>query len=381
MRKKLVMTPGPTEIHESVRRALSRSITNPDLDEDFFEFYNETCQRLKQIVKTKNDVLILNGEGILGLEAACASLIEPGDRVLCLDNGIFGHGFQDFVKLYGGEAVTLKFDYRRGIDPEQLANFLEKDHQFKLATLIHCETPSGITNSIEALCPLIKSYGIITVVDSVSAVGGEPLQTDDWKIDVLLGGSQKCLSAPPGLTFLSISQEAWDKIQSRKTPIQGYYVNLAHWANWYENKCFPYTQPISELYGLRAAIDRWLRDPNPIGRHEGLARSVRQAFWRAEFTLYPLDSFSNTVTTVMLPQEISFKSLYQEMNQDHGILIGGALGYLKDQVFRIGHMGENCHEDKLYITLKALDQVLRKRGAAPAGKLHHYLIQAIDEIY
>lgn len=378
MKNKLIMTPGPTEIHETVRRAFLQPITNPDLDEDFYEFYLETCQRLKQIVNTKNDVLILNGEGILGLEAACASLIEPGDRILCLDNGLFGQGFADFVKIYGGEAIMLQFDYHRGIDVTELEAFLEQDNRFKLATLVHCETPSGITNPVDTICPLLNAHGMMTVVDSVSALGGERLKTDEWKIDVLLGGSQKCLSAPPGLTLLSISQRAWTQIQNRKTAIPGYYTNLAHWAGWYENKWFPYTQPISDIYGLRAAIDRWLEEEDPIQRHGLMARGVRQALLKAGLRLYPQDSFSNTVTTVMVPEEITFKTLFNEMKEEHHILIGGAFGYLKDQVFRIGHMGENCHEAKLYLTLKALNRVLNKYQVPLRGKLHHIFLQEIE---
>lgn len=152
MKKPLIMTPGPTEIHEDVRMAMAQEVTNPDLDINFFEYYKTTCNKLKELFNTKEDVLILNGEGILGLEAACASLIEPGDRVLCIDNGIFGKGFGDFVKIYGGEVIYFKGDYRKPIDLEELKSFLEKDSDFKLATLVHCETPSGITNPVDKIC-------------------------------------------------------------------------------------------------------------------------------------------------------------------------------------------------------------------------------------
>lgn len=118
MRKPLMMTPGPTQIHEDVLMAMAQNITNPDLDVEFFEYYKDTCDKLKKLLNTNEDVLILNGEGILGLEAACASLIEEGDRVLCIDNGIFGRGFGDFAKIYGAEVVYFEGDYRRAIDVE-----------------------------------------------------------------------------------------------------------------------------------------------------------------------------------------------------------------------------------------------------------------------
>ncbi|MCX7709180.1 MAG: alanine--glyoxylate aminotransferase family protein [Clostridia bacterium] len=378
MKIPLLMTPGPTYIHEEVRRAMSVEITNPDLDENFFEFYKDTCDKLKQLLHTGNDVLILSGEGILGLEAACASLIGPGDRVLCIDNGIFGKGFGDFAKMYGGEVVYFKSDYRKGINTKSLSEFLEKDHHFKLATLVHCETPSGITNPVKEICPLLKQYGILSVVDSVSAIGGEPLETDEWAMDIVLGGSQKCLSAPPGLTFLSISPRAWKAMLDRKTPIIGFYCNLSHWRNWYEEKWFPYTQPISDIYALSAAVDRLLHEENYIQRHQKLAQSVRTALLEAGLELYPVDSFSNTVTTVFVPEGTTFKDIYDEMHRTHNIMIAGAFDFLKDQVFRIGHMGENCREEKLYITLKALNQTLEKVGVQLKGKLHESFVKETE---
>ncbi len=377
MKDTLIMTPGPTYVHEEVRAALAKAITNPDLDENFYEFYKETCAKFQELLQTKNDVLILSGEGILGLEAACASLIESGDRVLCIDNGIFGHGFGDFAKMYGGEVEYFESDYSRAIDIVELEKFLEQDHDFKIATLVHCETPSGITNNIEAICKLLNKYNIISVVDSVSAIGGEDVKTDEWDIDIMLGGSQKCLSASPGLTFLSISQKAWEKILNRKNPIVGYYCNLSLWKEWYENKWFPYTQPISDIYGLRVAVDRLLNCKDYVQRHAKIANAVRGSLIDAGLDLYPTDGFSNTVTTVKIPEGITYKEFYETMLQEQNIMIAGSFGFLKDKVFRIGHMGENCYEEKLYITLKALDQVFRKFGIELKEELHKIFIEQV----
>lgn len=362
--QKLVMTPGPTMIHESVRLAAAKPITNPDLDFDFFTFYKNTCSKLQTLFKTKNDTLILNGEAILGLEASCASLIEPGDRVLCLDNGFFGSGFGEFAKMYGAEVVLLTSDYQSAINPEALEAFLIKDHDFKLATVIHCETPSGITNPIDDLCQILNKYGILTVVDAVSAVGGEPIQTDDWKIDVLIVGSQKCLSASPGLTLLSISDAAWGMMSARKTPIPGFYTNLSIWKTWYSDKWFPYTQPISQIYQLDAALDRALEDVSRIQRHRDIAEKTRNSFQRAGFELYAQSGFSSTVTTVKLPEGLSFDALFKSLSEDYGILIGGGIGHLSGKVFRIGHMGENCQEEWLSETFNALNGALDKLGVS-----------------
>ena len=374
----LIMTPGPTYVHEDVRRALSKEITNPDLDLGFYEFYKETCELLKELFQTKNDILILNGEGILGLEAACASFIEKDDNVLCIDNGIFGKGFGEFAEMYGAKVTYFECDYRKAVSIENLEKFLAQQHDFKAATLVHCETPSGITNPVELICPLLKKYGILTIVDAVSAVGGEELKTDKWDMDIVLAGSQKCLSSVPGLSIASISEKAWDAISNRKQPIAGFYCNLGIWRNWYEKKWFPYTQPISDIYALREAVERSLKEDDRISRHKRIAEAVRLSITRAGLELYARDGFSNTVTTVMMPSEICFQELYEDMLADHNIMIAGAFDFLSDKVFRIGHMGENCREEKLYLTLKALNTVLKKHHVALKSEMHIEFIKCID---
>ncbi|WP_352404780.1 pyridoxal-phosphate-dependent aminotransferase family protein [Sporanaerobacter acetigenes] len=377
MKIPFIMTPGPTQVHEDVRKAMAENITNPDLDVNFFEYYRETCDKIKKLLNTKEDVLILNGEGILGLEAACASLIEPGDRVLCIENGIFGRGFGDFVKIYGGEVVYFEGDRRRAIDVEKLKKFLENNHDFKLATVVYCETPSGITNPVDKICPLLKEYGIVSVVDAVSAIGGEPVEVDKWQMDIVLGGSQKCISAPPGLTILSISEKAYEIMLNRHTPIASFYCNLSIWKNWYEEKWFPYTQPISDIYGLNCAVDRISGKNDYVERHKKIGEAVRTAILKSGLKLYPLDGYSSTVTTMLVPEGVLFKDIYNSMIEEHNIMIAGAFDFLKDKVIRIGHMGENCYEEKLYITLKALDETIKKLGVEVEGSLHKHFVDEI----
>ena len=203
-----IMTPGPTQVKDKVRAARSLITTNPDIDTSFTEYYKHTCDMLGEIIHSTGNIYILSGEGILGLEAACASLTEAGDRVLIIDNGIYGKGFGDFVKIYGGTPVYYTKDYTEPIDVTELKAYLDADSDFKYATVVHCDTPSGMLNDVEAICPLLKEYGIMTVVDTVSASFGVPLNVDAAKIDICCMGSQKALSAPPGLTMLSVSDDA-----------------------------------------------------------------------------------------------------------------------------------------------------------------------------
>ena len=146
-----IMTPGPTQVPETVRRARSFACTNPDLDEEFYDFYKETCELISSLLGTKNETLILDGEGILGLEASCASLTEPGDKVLVIDNGIYGKGFADFVSMYGGIPELYHADYENTLDVDALAEYLKDHHDYAYATVVHCDTPSGMLNDISRI--------------------------------------------------------------------------------------------------------------------------------------------------------------------------------------------------------------------------------------
>lgn len=358
----LIMTPGPTEIAESVRKAMAQPITNPDLDPEFFDFYAEMVSKLQNILHTENDVIVMSGEGILGLESACASLIEPGDRVLVINNGIFGKGFADFVRLYGGEVELVDFPDDRPVDADKLENLLKEDSDYKFATLVHCETPTGILNPIEEITEVLNRYDILSVVDSVSAVGGVSVDVDSWGVDILLGGSQKCFSAPPGTTFMSISESAWEMINNRETEVHGYYLNLIPWQNWYQKKSFPYTQAISDIYAFDQALDNWLGDEDVLLRHEKNGRAVRNTLQRAGLELFARAGFSDTVTAFKKPPGVDYDELNQIMADKYNVMIASSVGKYAKDILRIGHMGENCYEEKIYRTLKALDKTLRELG-------------------
>jgi len=362
MKVPLIMTPGPTQVRENVRMARALATTNPDLDLQFYEFYKETCEEIGRFLNTKNEVRILSGEGILGLEAACASLTENDDRVLVIDNGIFGEGFADFVKMYGGDVVFFKGDRKRKIDIIELENFLEKDNDFKYATVVHCDTPSGVLNDIDNICKLLKKNGILTVVDSVAGMGGEDIRVDEWGIDIVLGASQKCISAPAGLTFLSISEDAFKLMQQRKKPIASYYCNLLIWKDYYANKWFPYTPPISDIVGLRQAFDNIRADKDILERHKSIGKATRKAITEAGLNLYIKDGYASTVTVVEIPKGINGKELLKHMTCEFNVFIAGSFGYLEGKVIRIGHMGENAKKDKMSYTLLALQASLKALG-------------------
>ena len=386
MNNKFVYTPGPTRVSENVRLEIAKETTNPDIDVEFCEFYKNTCKKMSSILNTENDVYILSGEGILGLEAACASLTEPGDKVLVIDNGIFGRGFDDFVKMYGGEVVYFSGDYTKEIDIEELEKFLQKENDFKYATVVHCDTPTGVLNDLSKICPLLKRYNILTVVDSVAAMVGEEIRVDDWQIDIALGGSQKAISAPTGLTIVSISEDAKNSMKNRKMPIVGFYLNLTIWEKYYENKWFPYTMPINEIIGLDRAIDNILEEKleNVLARHEKIASATRKAFTEYGLKLYLESGYSNTVTAVEIPENIGALNLTKHMLEKYNTLVSTSLCDYKDKLLRIGHMGENANLEFIIYVLNIIDKSLKDLGFNGNGSLvelfnkHYFNLLDID---
>lgn len=371
MNKKINYAPGPTETRENVRLARAEKTTNPDIDIDFVEFYKKTCEKFGNIIGTKNDVYILSGEGILGLEMTCASLTEKGDRVLVIDNGIYGEGFKDFVTMYGGEYVLFSSEYTKSIDIDELKAFLDEDSNFKYATVVHCDTPTGVLNDVSKICPLLKKYGILTVVDSVAGMVGERLSVDESKIDIILGGSQKAISAPAGLTIVGISQDAKNCIKNRKTDVIGFYCNLNIWEGYYEKKYFPYTMPISDIMGLDKALDNILEEgiENVLNRHEKIAYSVRKSIEEYGLELFLEEGYSNTVTAIKIPESIGALELTDYMLKNYNTLVATSLNQYMDTILRIGHMGENANLNKIEHVLNVLDKSLSALGFKGNGNL------------
>ena len=372
-----IMTAGPVQVRENVRMARSLETTNPDLDLEFYELYKETCDILNDYMHSKGRAYILGGEGILGLEAACASLTEPGDRVLVIDNGIFGKGFADFVSMYGGTPVLYSADYRNPLDAETLADFLEKDSDFKYATVVHCDTPSGVLNDISVICPLLSQHGILTVVDSVAAMFGEYVNVEESCIDILCGGSQKALSAPPGLTMLWVSDRALEAMENRKTPIAAFYANILTFKNYYVDKWFPYTMPVSDIMGLRAALDNAVADTDILARHAKIAAATREAVRKSGLSLYLESGYSNTVTVIEVPEGLTDEQILSTVRDRYGVMLSGCFDVLAGKVFRIGHMGENANEDDMIMTMDALDNTFADLGYTLRASLKEEFINSM----
>lgn len=360
----LLMTPGPTMMDERVRRAMARPIVNPDLDPAFFALYRDLCGRLGQLMGTGSDVLILGGEGLLGLEAAVCSLVEPGTKVLCVANGFFGEGFGEFVAMYGGEPVYLRGAYDQVLGAEEVEAALERNPGIELATIVHCETPSGLLNPVADLIGPLHAKGIITVIDAVSSLGGEVFAGDAWGADVILGGSQKALSAPPGLALVSVSRRAWERMEARKVPIGSYYLSLLKWREmWLRDSVFPYTPSISDIYALDAAVDLLMEEglDEAVSRHFRLAEATRNALRASGLEVFPQPGAeANTVTAFRVPAGVDDGAFRSLLWKKYGVMMAGSWGDLAGKLWRIGHMGANARPEHLLRFFAAFEMAAKE---------------------
>lgn len=352
----LMMTPGPTEVPPPVREAMSRPVENPYVQEEFSDFYRSLEDKLQELYGTEDDVIILGGEGILGLEASIASLVEKGDKVLCISNGIFGDGFADFVESYGGEPVVCDFQPDKPLNIKKIKEVVEQ-HDFKLATMVHCETPTGMLNPIEKVLEILKEEDMITVVDAVSSLGGTPIPMED--VDICIGGSQKCLSSPPGLTALSVSEDAWEIIMEKED--HHFYTSLKGWKeDWLEQGRFPYTPSVSNLYALDESVDSILREGKEYVyiRHEEISSQCRERGKQIGLDFFPETEklCSPTVTAFKVDGEAD--RIQKEVREKHDILLATGFGDLKEDIIRVGHMGYNAEESKVKRTMDALEDVI-----------------------
>ncbi|QHS16582.1 alanine--glyoxylate aminotransferase family protein [haloarchaeon 3A1-DGR] len=350
-------TPGPTEVPEAVREAMAAEQPNPDVEAAFAERYEAVCGKLATVYGTDHDVVVPGGEGILGLEAAIASLVAPGDRVLCVSNGLYGDGFADFVESYGGEATVVSAPYDEGYDLAAVDDALEtaaaEGSPIEVATLVHCETPTGTLNDIGPVLDRLEDHDVVSVVDAVSALGGTPVPTD--RIDVCLGASQKCFSAPPGLTTAAISDRAWDRMTERDPT--SLYTNFLPWRDVSEG--FPYTHLSANVAALDAALDLLLEEglESVFDRHERAARRCRERGREIGIEIYPdPERASPTVTAFHLPGEA--ESIRDRVEADHDVVLATGLGDLSSEILRIGHMGYNADVEKVDRVMDAVEAVV-----------------------
>ncbi|MDD1659060.1 MAG: alanine--glyoxylate aminotransferase family protein [Methanomicrobiales archaeon] len=355
----LLMIPGPVPVPEKVRMAMLRQAIN-HRGTEFGSIYAECVRVLKGIFHTGNELFILSGSGTAAMEAAIGNFGRDR-RIVSLVNGKFGERMGKIGQRYG-DVTAIQSDWGAPLDLEGLECSLEEGAE--LVTLVHNETSSGIKNPAAAIGRLTRKHDALFVMDGITSIGGDLVEVDAWGVDVAFVGSQKCLAAPPGLSAISVSKRAWEKL-SEKRP---YYLDLAAYRKSAASSPMetPYTPAVPLFLALHEALAIVEREglENRIGRHRRLADGVRAAVaaWGLPMfpRLDPLHEYSNTVTAVAIPDGVNEKVLRATV-KGFGIEIAGGQDHLKGRIFRIGHMGA-VSAPEILATLSAVEFALGKAG-------------------
>lgn len=356
--------PGPVTIHEKVAKAMYEDFAPPRFGMEYTELYMDLAKKVQGMIKTENEVIFPTGEAMLGLWGALKSCLKTGDKVLTIGTGVFGDGFADMATSLGCIVEKVSLPYNSTINAEALGIIDEAIARVNpvMMTAVHCETPSGTLNPLEELGKLKKDRNIpLFVVDAVASIGGAPIATDLWNCDILLGGSQKCLSCPPFMTIMAISDTAWQYMQ--KINHLGYDAILP-FHNAHKNPAkFPYTPCWMGVKGLHAAMDLILEEgiEKTYKRHYDVATHCRHGLAELDIPLWTAANAVNspTVTAAIIPPNFTFDEWKQALAKK-GLYVGGSFGPMQGKVFRLGHMGTQADKIRMQSALEVIKQVIDK---------------------
>ena len=359
---KIPLVPGPSSVPLKYREAYLTDFGSTDLESDFFDLLAENIALLQKSLKTKNDVIIGSGEAMSILWGALKSVVAPGDRVLAVSNGLFGHGFGEMAEAIGAKADYLEAPDGEFVTPEALR---KKIAEFRphVITAVHCETPSGLLNPISDIAPVIAESGALFVLDFVASAFGADVAADEWGVDLGLLGSQKCLSLLPDICAITVSKRAWKR--AHEVNYAGYDAILP-WEKALEIKAMPYTHN----WQANKALNMSLKDAqtegmdNAFKRHAEAAEYCRCRARAMGLKLYAANDAlaSPTVTALMVPEGWTWPD-FDAALRSHGLAVGGSYGALAGKVFRVGHMGSQADKELVKRGMDVIEEVLAGKKA------------------
>jgi alanine-glyoxylate transaminase/serine-glyoxylate transaminase/serine-pyruvate transaminase len=367
---RLLLGPGPSPVHPRVLRALSTPLLG-HLDPKFLEIMSEVQAQLRATFRTQNAFTIaVSGTGSAGMEAALVNVVEPGDVVIVAAAGAFGNRLIEIAGRAGGRVVKLDVPWGETCDLGRIEDALKKEGKVKAVAVVHAETSTGAHQPLEGLGRLCHQHGALLVVDTVTSLGGVPLEVDAWEIDACYSGTQKCLSCPPGLAPFTLSARALDVVKARKTKVQSWYLDASLVADyWSESKrAYHHTAPISMVYALREALRLVLEEGLEArwARHRRHSAALMAGLAALGSTPQAQEGHRlPTLNCVKVPEGVDDAAVRRSLLQDHSIEIGGGLGPLAGKVWRIGLMGEGSRQENVLAVLAALEQAMAKAGKAP----------------
>jgi len=364
--QRTLLGPGPSNVHPRVLRAMSLPCIG-HLDPAFLEVMNGTIDLLRYVFQTENRLVMpVSGTGSAGMEAALVNFIEPGDTVIVGVNGLFGERMADIVGRSGGCLVRVDAPWGEPLDPDEIAAALAAHPGTKALTVVHAETSTGVLQPLEPLARLAREHGCLFIVDTVTSLAGVPVKVDEWGLDVVYSGTQKCLSCPPGLAPLTAGERAVEVLKARKTKVQSWYLDLPMLVSyWGTERFYHHTAPVNMVFALYEAL-RLIAEEGleaRFARHrvngEALLAGVRamglEPFAREGYRVPMLLS-------VKVPDGVNDLEVRKDLLGRANVEIGGGLGPTKGRIWRIGLLGHSAQRENVLLVLAALEAALGRQG-------------------
>ncbi len=364
-----LMGPGPSDVHPRVSLAMSRP-TIGHLDPKFVGMMDEAKTMLQKLFQTDNKLTIaVSAPGSAGMEMCFVNLIEPGDKVIVCQNGVFGGRMKENVERCGGEAILVEDEWGKPVSLEKLESALSSHKDVKAVGFVHAETSTGVESDAKSIAELARKYDCLTIADTVTSLAGIPVLVDEWRLDAVYSGSQKCLSCTPGLSPVTFSDKAVESIRARKYKVQSWFLDLnlvmGYWGGE-AKRSYHHTAPINALYGLHEAL--------VLLHEEGLENSWKRHRFHHEALACGLQAMGldflveqsarlPQLNAVVIPQGVDEALVRKKLLDDYDLEIGAGLGALAGKVWRIGLMGYSARKENVTYCLASLESVLSSLGA------------------
>ena len=363
--KRILMGPGPSDIHPRVLEAIGKD-TVGHLDPFYLETMNEMQNMLRALMKTENPLTFaVSATGSAGMETAIVNSVEPGDNMLVCINGVFGNRMTDVAERAGANVSNIEKPWGEVFSVDDIVQGIEQSNP-AVVGIVMAETSTGAFQPIKEIAQAVRDAGALLLVDAVTSLGGMNVEVDNWGIDILYSGSQKCLSCPPGLAPVSFGPRAVEKLNNRKEKVRSWYLDATMLASyWGEERVYHHTAPINMTYALYEAL-RVIHEEgleNCFKRHLDTHRALKAGLetLRIEYNADPNHQLP-MLNAVKIPDGIDDGAVRSSLLNEFGIEIGGGLGAFKGKVWRIGLMGYAAREKNVVLFLSALEELLKRQG-------------------
>ena len=363
---RILMGPGPSDVHPRVLEALSRP-TVGHLDPQFQELMSDLMPMLRSVFQTDNQLTFpVSAPGSAGMETCFVNLVEPGDKVIVCQNGVFGGRMKENVERCGGHPIMVDSAWGRAVEPEKVESALKKNPDTKIVAFVHAETSTGALSDAKTLAKLAHEHDCLSLVDTVTSLSGSELRVDSWQLDAVYSGTQKCLSCVPGISPVTFSDRAQEKIKQRKQKVQSWFLDLGLvMAYWDENskRTYHHTAPVNAMYALHESLLLVLEEglENCCHRHLKLHHDLVVGLEAIGLEMYvPPNERVPQLNTVIVPDDIDESFVRSYLLKEYNLEIGAGLGPLAGKVWRIGLMGQACNRKNIAVCLHALQEAIEK---------------------